>query len=112
MIHLPPPGKAFSSFITKLSAFWRHDSQSPPRNITSTPSLSNGMMPSSKSKKSQKIGTDLVSLSESSGKDLVVAKEGEFYEARRGSIDHQAIIVKWVFLECLFTVTVEAVKAK
>ncbi|WZZ39306.1 hypothetical protein YC2023_035565 [Brassica napus] len=35
-IHLPPPGKTFSSLITKLSAFWRHDSQSPPRNITST----------------------------------------------------------------------------
>ncbi|KAF2601344.1 hypothetical protein F2Q70_00025377 [Brassica cretica] len=56
--------------------------------------------------KSQKIGTDLVSLSESLGKDLVVAKEGEFYEARRGSSsaveekrkifsgsDHQAIEV-------------------
>ncbi|CAN6821225.1 unnamed protein product [Brassica oleracea] len=34
---------------------------------------------------SQEIGTDSVSLSESSGKDMVVAKEGEFYEARRGS---------------------------
>ncbi|CAN6990467.1 unnamed protein product, partial [Brassica rapa subsp. trilocularis] len=25
-----------NSYATKLSAFWRHDSQSPPRNITST----------------------------------------------------------------------------
>lgn len=34
---------------------------------------------------SQEIGTDSVSLSESSGKDTVVAKECKFYEARRGS---------------------------
>ncbi|KAF3602011.1 hypothetical protein F2Q69_00038646 [Brassica cretica] len=71
---------------------------------------------------SQEIGTDSVSLSESSGKDMVVAKEGEFYEARRGSssaMEEKRKIFfwfrppgKWVFLECLFTVTVEAVKAK
>ncbi|CAN7090804.1 unnamed protein product [Brassica rapa subsp. narinosa] len=102
---------------------------------TSRQPLSNGMMPSSKSKKplirtfilsnqpfSQylqflpEIGTDSVSLSESSGKDMVVAKEGEFYEARRGSSsaveEKRKIFFCWVFLECLFTVTVEAVKAK
>ncbi|CAF1930660.1 unnamed protein product [Brassica napus] len=43
------------------------------------------MMPSGKSKKPLKIGTDSDSLSESSGKDTIVAKEGEFSEVRGGS---------------------------
>ena len=34
---------------------------------------------------SQEIGTDSDSLSESSGKDTIVAKEGEFSEVRGGS---------------------------
>ncbi|WZZ66109.1 hypothetical protein YC2023_077479 [Brassica napus] len=60
----------------------------------------------------------------SSGKDTVVTEEGEPSLAKRGSGaadeekkktssgSDQASKVKWLFLECLFTVTAEAVKAK
>ncbi|CAF2099003.1 unnamed protein product, partial [Brassica rapa] len=134
-ICLSPPGENFSSHITKLSALWRHDSQYLLRNITSTPYLfqchfttTQGHVCVSKCvwgpcrTPSPEIGTDSDSLYESSGKDTVVAKEGEFSEVRRGSNTARDLRVdfvvclfwksRWLFLKCLFTVTVEDVKAK
>ncbi|CAN6883883.1 unnamed protein product, partial [Brassica oleracea] len=151
-IRLAPPGENFSSHIAKLSALWRHDSQYLIRNITSTPYLSNGCCLFIRTTTtdfqtnhftttqghvcvskcvwghyrtpSQEIGTDSDSLSESSGKDTIVAKEGEFSEVRGGSnaaveekkkVDFVVCLFwksRWLFLKCLFTVTVKVVKAK